>query len=125
MSITFKNGTFLSPVLNIPMMMFAGFGVTLRELPSYLKWGSHISYLRYALEGLVGGVYGGNRGALECEEAPYCLYRSVRKYPKKFLEEIATRGDQFFFDVRALCVTNAIFRVISYVVLKAEIKSVQ
>uniref|UniRef100_A0A1B0ABB5 ABC transporter domain-containing protein n=1 Tax=Glossina pallidipes TaxID=7398 RepID=A0A1B0ABB5_GLOPL len=115
------NGTFLAPVLNIPMMMFAGFGVTLRDLPSYLKWGSHISYLRYALEGFVGGVYGENRGVLECEEAPYCHYR----YPKKFLEEIAMRGDQFWFDIIALCVTIAIFRLISYVVLKAKIKSVK
>lgn len=52
------NGTFLAPVLTIPMMMFAGFGVTLRDLPSYLRWGSHISYLRYGLEGFISAIYG-------------------------------------------------------------------
>lgn len=69
------NGTFLAPVLTIPMMMFAGFGVTLRDMPGYLKWGSHISYLRYGLEGFVGAIYGENRGTLDCDEAIYCHYR--------------------------------------------------
>lgn len=70
-----QNGTFLAPTLNIPMMMFAGFGVTLRDLPGYLKWGSHISYLRYGLEGYVGAIYGHKRKTLECDEADYCHYR--------------------------------------------------
>lgn len=69
------NGTFLAPVLTIPMMMFAGFGVTLRDLPSYLKWGSHISHLRYGLEGYIAAIYGLDRGVLACDEAPYCHYR--------------------------------------------------
>lgn len=70
-----KNGTFLAPTLSIPMMMFAGFGVTLRDLPGYLEWGSHISYLRYGLEGYVGAIYGEGRGILACDEMPYCHYR--------------------------------------------------
>ncbi|OAD59625.1 ATP-binding cassette sub-family G member 4 [Eufriesea mexicana] len=45
------NGTFLGPTLSVPMMMFAGFGVSLRDIPIYLKWGTYISFLRYGLEG--------------------------------------------------------------------------
>jgi len=56
-------------------MMFAGFGVTLRDLPFYLKWGSYVSYLRYGLEGYVGAIYGSDRAVLECEEQTYCHYR--------------------------------------------------
>ncbi|XP_005184543.2 ATP-binding cassette sub-family G member 4 [Musca domestica] len=115
------NGTFLAPVLTIPMMMFAGFGVTLRDLPSYLKWGSHISYLRYGLEGFVSAIYGNDRGTLECEEAPYCHYR----YPRKFLDEITMRGDQFWNDIIALGVIILIFRIAAYIILKAKIKSVK
>ncbi|XP_062142467.1 ATP-binding cassette sub-family G member 4 [Drosophila sulfurigaster albostrigata] len=115
------NGTFLAPVLTIPMMMFAGFGVTLRDLPSYLKWGSHISHLRYGLEGFIGAIYGLNRGVLECNEAPYCHYR----YPKKFLEEITMSGDQFWKDIIALCVITFLLRFGAYVVLKAKIKSIR
>lgn len=70
-----QNGTFLAPTITIPMMMFAGFGVTLRDLPGYMKWGSHISFMRYGLEGFVGAIYGENRQTLDCNEAFYCHYK--------------------------------------------------
>ncbi|KAI9580953.1 hypothetical protein GQX74_011095 [Glossina fuscipes] len=77
-----RNGTFLTPIFldfpgvledlrdkhhHIPTVMFAGFGIALRDLT--------IAYLHYAVEGFVGGVYGENRGVLDCEKAPYCHYR--------------------------------------------------
>lgn len=115
------NGTFLGPVLTIPMMMFAGFGVTLRDLPSYLKWGSHISYLRYGLEGYVNAIYGENRETLDCELKPYCHYR----YPAKFLSEISMEGDQFWKDVYALCGTLVLVRVFCYFCLRWKVMSVR
>ncbi|XP_058061132.1 ATP-binding cassette subfamily G member 4 [Anopheles bellator] len=115
------NGTFLGPVLTIPMMMFAGFGVTLRDLPSYLKWGSHISYLRYGLEGYVNAIYGENRQTLDCELKPYCHYR----YPAKFLSEISMEGDQFWKDVYALCATLIFVRVLCYFCLRWKVMSVR
>jgi ATP-binding cassette, subfamily G (WHITE), member 4 len=57
------------------MMMFAGFGVTLRDLPPYLYWGSYVSYLRYGLEGFIGAIYGLQRPKLDCNEAIYCHYK--------------------------------------------------
>lgn len=113
------NGTFLAPVLTIPMMMFAGFGVTLRDLPWYLEWGSHISYLRYGLEGFVGAIYGQGRGTLSCNEANYCHYR----YPSKFLAEITMQGDLFWNDLSALLGIVFIFKVVAYFILKANITS--
>lgn len=115
------NGTFLAPVLTIPMMMFAGFGVTLRDLPSYLKWGSNISYLRYGLEGFVSAIYGDERETLECNEARYCHYR----YPSKFLAEITMRGDAFWHDLGALFGIVLIFKIVAYFILKAKITSVK
>lgn len=115
------NGTFLGPVLTIPMMMFAGFGVTLADLPSYLKWGSHISYLRYGLEGYVNAIYGENRETLDCELKPYCHYR----YPAKFLSEISMEGDQFWKDVYALCGTLVLVRVFCYFCLRWKVMSVR
>uniref|UniRef100_A0A182JJD9 Uncharacterized protein n=1 Tax=Anopheles atroparvus TaxID=41427 RepID=A0A182JJD9_ANOAO len=115
------NGTFLGPVLTIPMMMFAGFGVTLRDLPSYLKWGSHISYLRYGLEGYVNAIYGENRETLDCELKPYCHYR----YPAKFLSEISMEGNQFWNDVYALCGTLVFVRVLCYFCLRWKVVSVR
>lgn len=57
------------------MMMFAGFGVRLADLPVYLKWGSSISYLRYGLEGYVNAIYAENRETMVCEAKPYCHFK--------------------------------------------------
>lgn len=89
----FQNGTFVGPTLSVPFMMFSGFGnfkisskswvklkisshlgVRIIDLPEYMKWGSHISYLRYGLEGYTSALYG-DRGVLACERAIYCHYK--------------------------------------------------
>ncbi|CAO1378523.1 unnamed protein product [Diamesa serratosioi] len=110
------NGTFIGPTLSVPTMMFAGFGVTLRDMPPYLKWGSYISYLRYGLEGYVGALYG-DRAQLKCEMADYCHYRN----PDKFLKEIAMQGDQFYNDLSALIFTFVFLRVVCYYILKWKV----
>ncbi|CRK90572.1 CLUMA_CG004274, isoform A [Clunio marinus] len=109
------NGTFIGPVFSVPCMMFAGFGVTLRDLPSYLKWGSYISYLRYGLEGYVGALFY-KREQLECNVL-YCHYR----YPDKFLKEIAMEGDQFVTDIIALIITLVFLRFVCFFILKWRI----
>lgn len=119
--VRFQNGTFLAPTLSIPMMMFAGFGVTLRDIPGYMKWGTYISYMRYGLEGYVGAIYGDDRALLACDEAPYCHYR----YPNKFLSEITMRGDQFWYDLIALMIIFVVFRLGAYLVLRWKVISVR
>ncbi|EZA54901.1 hypothetical protein DMN91_009473 [Ooceraea biroi] len=117
------NGTFMGPTLSVPLMMFAGFGVSLRDLPSYLKWGSYLSYLRYGLEGFVGAIYGLNRPVLPCEEKGelYCHY----KYPSKFLSDIAMNGDQFWNDLIALTTILVITRCGAYLLLRWKIVSMR
>ncbi|KAK2585908.1 hypothetical protein KPH14_010492 [Odynerus spinipes] len=116
------NGTFVGPTIAVPIMMFAGFGVSLRDLPVYLKWGSYISYLRYGLEGYVGAIYG-ERGVLPCTSkgAIYCHYR----YPNKFLTDISMRGDQFWNDAIALCAILVLTRFCAYLLLKGKICSLR
>lgn len=113
------NGTFLGPTLSVPMMMFAGFGVTLRDLPPYLKWGSYVSYLRYGLEGYIGAIYGLNRTTLPCQSDIYCHYR----YPKKFLMEVAMDENQFWFDVIALSFILVFTRILAFILLKWKLIS--
>ncbi|CAH1160279.1 unnamed protein product [Phaedon cochleariae] len=115
------NGTFLGPTLCVPMMMFAGFGVRLCDLPPYLYWGSYVSYLRYALEGTVGAVYGLERGIIECPEDAYCHY----KYPKTFLEAVGVRSDQFENDIIALVLFLFVLRISAYVVLRLKLMSIR
>ncbi|KAG8038341.1 hypothetical protein G9C98_006668 [Cotesia typhae] len=107
------NGTFAGPTLSVPMMMFAGFGVTLRDLPPYLKWGTYVSYLRFGLEGYIAAIYGQNRRDLECVEV-YCHY----KKPKTFLKDIAMRDDQFWNDIIALLGMLIITRTFAYYLLR-------
>lgn len=103
------------------MMMFAGFGVSLRDLPPYLYWGSYISYLRFGLEGVVGAIYGLNRGVLDCPEDAYCHY----KYPEKLLQDVAVKADQFSNDVIALLLFLFVLRISAYVVLRFKLFAVR
>ncbi|CAG4972313.1 unnamed protein product [Parnassius apollo] len=115
------NGTFLGPTISVPMMMFAGFGVTLRDLPPYLYWGSYISYLRYGLEGLIGAIYGLERPTLDCDQAVYCHY----KHPKTFLNIIAMSPDMFWWDVLALTIFVVVLRVAAFLLLKWKLKAIR
>lgn len=114
------NGTFMGPTSAIPLMMFSGFGVSLRDLPNYLKWGSYLSYLRYGLEGFVGAIYGFDRPILDCKKSElYCHYR----YPSKFLSDISMKGDQFWNDIIGLIITLIIIRCCAYLFLRWKIMS--
>ncbi|XP_014205193.1 ATP-binding cassette sub-family G member 4 isoform X2 [Copidosoma floridanum] len=116
------NGTFLAPTLSVPMMMFAGFGVSLRDLPSYLKWGSYISYLRYGLEGYVNAIYGLDRKPLDCvnEDFDFCLFKKT----KKFVSDVTSmRDDQFWNDIAALACILVILRFAAYFFLRWRLMS--
>ncbi|KAK0078545.1 hypothetical protein PV325_002372 [Microctonus aethiopoides] len=107
------NGTFAGPTLSVPMMMFAGFGVTLSDLPAYLKWGSYISYLRYGLEGYIGAIYGLHRKNFICREV-YCHYKD----PLVFLKQIAMSPNEFWSDVAALSIILVVTRLCAYFLLR-------
>ncbi|XP_053970290.1 ATP-binding cassette sub-family G member 4 [Hylaeus volcanicus] len=117
------NGTFIGPTLSVPLMMFAGFGVSLRDIPSYLRWGTYVSFLRYGLEGYIGSIYGMDRPVLPCKQKNnlYCHYR----YPAKFLSDIAMDAEQFWNDVIALVAILVLTRVAAYLFLKWKIASVR
>ncbi|KAF7988675.1 hypothetical protein HCN44_001248 [Aphidius gifuensis] len=111
------NGTFVGPTISVPMMMFAGFGVTLKDMPHYLKWGTYVSYLRYGLEGYIHAIYGLNRPNLNCEDSDdggYCRYKT----PQTFLDEITMTADQFWNDIIGLIVILIIVRVAAYYFLR-------
>lgn len=116
------NGTFVGPTLSVPIMMFSGFGVSLKDLPHYLQWGSYVSYLKYGLEGYLAAIYG-DRGVLPCKgkDTIYCHYR----YPNKFLTDIAMTGDQFWNDIIFLSVSVILSRLCAFVFLKWKIASLK
>uniref|UniRef100_A0A1B6KVQ4 ABC transporter domain-containing protein n=1 Tax=Graphocephala atropunctata TaxID=36148 RepID=A0A1B6KVQ4_9HEMI len=114
------NGTFVGPVLVVPMMMFSGFGVRITDIPAYLQWGTTFSYLRYSLEGYVAAIYE-NRTTLPCDHTLYCHYR----YPRKFLEDVGMPDDQFWNDIIALTLTLVLAKVAAYLLLRWKIQSMR
>lgn len=61
-----NGAVFVGPMTSIPFLLFAGFFVRVKTMPSYLVCVSYFSYLRYALEALISLIYGFNR----CLETP-------------------------------------------------------
>lgn len=102
-------------------MMFAGFGVTLRDLPPYLYWGTYFSYLRYGFEGIVSAIYGWDRETLTCEDGMYCHY----KYPEKLLTDMSMRGDGFWHDMNCLLFIFVLLRITAYWLLKWKLQLVR
>ncbi|XP_050440575.1 ATP-binding cassette subfamily G member 4 [Adelges cooleyi] len=111
------NGNFVGPIIVVMLMMFSGFGVNLRDIPCYLKWGTYISFLRYGLEALVAAIYK-DRPLLPCDDL-YCHY----KYSAKFLYEVAMPVDQFGNDVIALLISLVVTRVAAYYMLRLRVRA--
>lgn len=108
------NGTFVGFALTVTMILLAGIGEDLKDLPVNFHWASYISYMKYGLEGIVSAIYGNERPPIYCPEDRYCHY----KYPKKFLKDVGIKGDQFWVSVFALCCILLVCRLGAYLVLK-------
>ncbi|XP_054261383.1 ATP-binding cassette sub-family G member 1-like [Macrosteles quadrilineatus] len=112
-SLTVEKGVYIGPVLNVPILLFSGFFVSINSIPGTLRWLSEISYIRYGFEGTIQAVYGYNRTNLHCSE-PYCNFKS----PVKFLREMDMEDANFTTDCAALLVFFLLLRILCYVVLK-------
>jgi hypothetical protein len=111
---------FMVPASNIPLALFSGFFLNLRDVPRWLKWCTYASYFRYAFEGSMQCLYGYNRPSLECSQ-PYCYYKS----PVKFLEEYEMADAVFAYDVLGLVIWAIILQLAVLFVLKCRIRALQ
>lgn len=98
-------------------MMMSGFGVAKRDIPEYMRWGTWVSYLRFALEGYVVSIYG-DREKMDCAKM-YCHFQT----PEKFLREIDMDGAIFWVDVLGLAIILVFLRSIAYFMLRWRLLS--
>lgn len=114
------NGTFLGAISVAFMLSLAGFLVFLTHMskPFYIL--SHISYLRYALQGLVYSIYGHGRATIPCpEDILYCHYTT----PDVFLKEIGMANVDYWFCIGMLCCVIVFLRLLAYCTLKRRLSS--
>ncbi|XP_011499596.1 PREDICTED: ATP-binding cassette sub-family G member 4-like [Ceratosolen solmsi marchali] len=95
-------GMFLVPAFNIPMFLFAGFFLKLKEIPFFLQFLSFISYFRYAFEGIMQAVYV-NREKIPCH-TDFCPLR----LPSRILEE---------FNMPSVPFATTVFALVSWIVI--------
>ncbi|KAG8287956.1 ATP-binding cassette sub- G member 4 [Homalodisca vitripennis] len=115
-ALTVEKGVFIGPVINVPILLFSGFFVSLSSIPSCLRWVADVSYIRYGFEGTMTAVYGFNRTSMHCSE-PYCHF----KIPARFLQEMDMDKAVFWVDCLALLGFFFLLRVFGYFVLKWNI----
>lgn len=115
-----ESGVFIGPVSSVPIVLFSGFFVNFNAIPSYLRFLSYVSYIRYGFEGAMISVYGYNRAKLKCSDA-YCHFKS----PTKFLEEMSMENTVYWVDVVALVGFLLGLRVVAYFVLRLKLRSLR
>ncbi|CAG0892107.1 unnamed protein product [Darwinula stevensoni] len=108
-----QTAAFLSPVIIMPFLLFSGFLLRVKAIPGYLRWLSHLSFLKYYFEGTMASIYGYNRPDFQCNE-PYCHF----KKPYFILRE--TGLDDYFYwrNFWVLLLYNVILRLLAYFVLR-------
>ena len=58
MMILIKSSSFIGPLACIPVLLFAGFFVPVKNIVKYLRWISYTSYGFYSFDALVISIYG-------------------------------------------------------------------
>lgn len=118
----FQVAVFLAPAVAIPMLLFSGFVVTLKAMPSYLHWISYVSFVRYAYEGCILSVYGFDRPELECDEQKEGSVPCLFTEPSEFVSFLGLNVVSVEVCAGALIVFVVLLNVATYVALKMRVK---
>jgi ABC-type multidrug transport system permease subunit len=115
-----QSAAFMAPTFAIPFLLFAGFFINFKSIPSYMNWMTYVSFFRYGFEGSMLAIYDYDRPPLDCSE-PYCHFR----FPQKFLEKFDMAHSSYSICVFGMVVYFVVMRVAGYFLLRFKVKSVR
>ncbi|KAJ8922886.1 hypothetical protein NQ315_007921 [Exocentrus adspersus] len=112
------NGTFFGAITIAVMISGSGFLILFPHMPKLLYPITYMSFMSFALEGLMQAVYGYNRGPLECpEESDYCHYR----YPEMLLRDVGMERRNYWIDVGYIFTFFVVFRILAFFTLRRKL----
>ncbi|RXG71193.1 ATP-binding cassette sub-family G member 4 [Armadillidium vulgare] len=111
-----KKALFVSPFVFVAELLFSGTFIVVPKIPIYIRWLSHISYLKYCHEGSFKITYGYNRSFLQCSEV-FCLFRD----PQKIMLLVGVQDGGLWFDFLMLFLFAVGLRIFGYFILKWRI----
>ncbi|EFX86593.1 ABC protein, subfamily ABCG [Daphnia pulex] len=114
-----QSAAFMAPTFAIPFLLFAGFFINFKSIPSYMNWMTYVSFFRYGFEGSMLAIYDYDRPPLDCSE-PYCYFR----FPQKFLEKFDMAHSSYSICVVGMLVYFVVMRVAGYFLLRFKVKNV-
>lgn len=97
--------------------MFSGYFIRRNELNEYTQRLTDVSFLRYALEGMMQAIYGYGRTNLECFEG-MCFFANAQE----FMKFMGMEGNLYAVDVLALLLTLLLLNGILYVSMAVAVK---
>ncbi|XP_017773005.1 PREDICTED: ATP-binding cassette sub-family G member 1-like isoform X2 [Nicrophorus vespilloides] len=115
------NGMFLGPVLAVPLMLLAVYGMGYEDetpIPIILKIAMHFSFLRYSLHGITTTMMK-NRAILPCpEDEIICKFRDLDEFAKF----MGLSHGIYWLDLFALILIFVIFRCSCFYLLKQRLR---
>ena len=106
---TLQTAVFLAPMTAIPMMLFSGFLIYLRNIPPFLRWLQWLSYFHYSFEGCAVAIFQGS------DNPQYIA----------FIQALGFTDDQtslYGFDIGMLLLFFVVFKVMAYMILRKKAK---